>query len=785
VTHLERQHVAKSPVIDHLYLFKVVAGPNGGFAFLSVENNQILLRPYSATGQPIGSALVVADSTADLKFLAVQLKDTDRVVVVWEESTVSGSNIYARLYDNWSPSDAVLVASTTTSSPPFQLDSLTSGGFVVSWLEGSTLKLRTFDKKAKALSTGPTVVSQTASSWSTEALQGGKFVVGWFTNVDLTNSNEGRYIYGQVFDKRGSVASAPFLIRTRYNTGYTDDDTGDFVFDPVSSLSFVAFPNGGSFIALWIETQGENYNSQTVLYGRNFASNGAATNPNERPILFHVLEYKALALHNGGWTIFAEIGNTFNQYSHSLVLKSFNSINDLLGLETRPEKQTASSSRRYPNNLLPSALFETTASGRTSKVFAIWSQSSAFQSMAYAFGLQCTIEETVCYDTFTKTSGEQLENTGITAQDQINPSIAVYPLTFDDAVVWQSASPSGGGNFDIAARYAQQVQASSVPATLNTNPSIGMTQYNNWFAVWQRLHIGANGSSSDWDIIGRQGYETVQYSTEVMVNERTALNQLNASVACSSLAATRCLVVWQGEEAAGNYNIYARFQQNALDPYDPIRYSFPEFRVNTDEGNHRSPKVTFLGDGIQYVITWQYQAPGSSTWVVKYKISDYFASVNPVTVLPGSDLKASTSTIGNELSPVVTSYANSYRFVIAWKAQQGNKIMARLFDLNGPSGRDFRVARVQAGLWGYPAVAPFYLGWVVAWHSQDGLWMKTYYGNQETALIQMNDTPVGDQTSVPSIASADYNTGVKAVWESNQIDGSGYGIVFRTFGCSA
>jgi len=184
-------------------------------------------------------------------------------------------------------------------------------------------------------------------------------------------------------------------------------------------------------------------------------------------------------------------------------------------------------------------------------------------------------------------------------------------------------------------------------------------------------------------------------------------------------------------------------------------------------------------------VTWQQWVNG--VWVVRYKVSDYYFEVdNIVSQLPGEEKTATSNRIsGHQLYPAVTGYLNLNQFVIVWKNQEGNKVVARLFDSDRPLTNDFVVAEVPGAQFGLPSVAPYYRGWVVAWQdSNQAVWTKVFNGKEGGPLVKLNSTPVGTQPSIPMIAGRPYDTSLLAAWESNQIDGSGYGITSRTFGCS-
>jgi len=378
------------PLNSNSFISLQIAGLNGESGRIGIEDNRVtnsrlILQAYDAVGQPIGDLVVIAQTSSPMgiPLKAIALKDPANTAVVWQDGTGS---IYARTYQNWAAtSDAVLVATTSTFqgtayAAVFNLDGLTSGGFVVTWIDGNVLRFRTFASNAVATSTAPVTVSQHAKLFGTAALQGtaGWFVVGWASDTDLTNSNAGHYVYGRVFKNNGVASSAIFSIRTRSDTD-------------VTQVSFVAFPSGNKFIALYLESVGsESSVIHTTLYARNFLGTGVATNAEERPILDHALRYTAEALKGGGWYLWAEYGEGDAQYYKGLVLKTFTSISDLVGFESHPVDRREQSSAMSPVFLKPFKVIEVRGNALRSRLVVFWRKSSRFDDQAYVFALKCT-----------------------------------------------------------------------------------------------------------------------------------------------------------------------------------------------------------------------------------------------------------------------------------------------------------------------------------------------------------------------------------------------------------
>ena len=212
----------------------------------------------------------------------------------------------------------------------------------------------------------------------------------------------------------------------------------------------------------------------------------------------------------------------------------------------------------------------------------------------------------------------------------------------------------------------------------------------------------------------------------------------------------------------------------------------PEFQVNTFTQNQQNkPAVTALEQG-GFVFVWQSFAQDADEGGI------YGQRYHANGARNGGEFRVNTMTDGDQKTPAIAALSNG-GFVVVWQSNQqdgtGPDIYAQRFRPNGtPAGAEFRANTFAGGGQTDPAVAGLSGGgFVVVWTSmhQDGNGAGVY-----GQLYRNDGTPVGQEFRAttytlnhqqrPSVAALG-NGGFVVVWDSDEQDGSGFGVYGRRF----
>ncbi|MGR3321927.1 MAG: Ig-like domain-containing protein [Pseudooceanicola sp.] len=216
-----------------------------------------------------------------------------------------------------------------------------------------------------------------------------------------------------------------------------------------------------------------------------------------------------------------------------------------------------------------------------------------------------------------------------------------------------------------------------------------------------------------------------------------------------------------------------------------------ESQVNAfTTGEQTSAAITELSDG-GYVITWQsYNQDSSegSNWGVYQQ--RYNAAGEPV----GPEILVNETTSGNQDQPDVAGLTGG-GWVTVWDGtdSSGGGVFGRVYDANGNPGAEFQVNLQDSSTQRLPAVAALSNGnFVVTWESTTsggagdgngyGVIGRVFdsAGNPVTPSDIVLNTYIDSTQQLVDVAGLT-GGGFVAVWESNGVDGSGYGIAFQRF----
>jgi len=265
--------------------------------------------------------------------------------------------------------------------------------------------------------------------------------------------------------------------------------------------------------------------------------------------------------------------------------------------------------------------------------------------------------------------------------------------------------------------------------------------------------------------------------TEFQVNSYTAGDQHGSVV--SGLKDGGFVIIWHSYNQEEEYGVYGQ-------RFDALgQKSGAEFRLNTTTArSQQDPSVATLADG-SFVATWQSTLQDGSGWGV---YGQRFAADGS---LLGSEFRVNSYTNSDQSEPVVRALPHG-GFVVAWLSlyQDGSSwgVYSQRFDANGAAvGAETRVTLSHYDQTGVALTEIADGGFLVTWHSngQDGSSWGIYgrrFASDGTSLTNeflINSTT--QQAQVWPATTGLQDGGFVIVWQSENQDGSGWGIYGQRF----
>jgi hypothetical protein len=362
-----------------------------------------------------------------------------------------------------------------------------------------------------------------------------------------------------------------------------------------------------------------------------------------------------------------------------------------------------------------------------------------------------------------------------TSGSQANAAVAGSPDS-GSVVVWSSYYTTAGRSNDILARRLDPAGSLAGDEFIvnvtregnQTEPAAAMDSRGAFAVAWQGPGLDAEDIFLQWfDPNGRPAGD------EMLINIDTPGRQLYPSVALSDSGTLA--VAWESREIVEDVNvIFVRaqfFHSNAAAVGD-------EILINSGSYDSRYPDVAVSGAG-GLVVAWLEEQSTNRIMARRF---------DPNGTPVAEPFEVSTANIASLTRPAVAADALG-GFVIAWDGDPNragdDDIHARLYDPNGtPAGEPFIVNTDLAGAQQWPRVAMNDAGeFVVVWeqtaadpNESPDIFARQYdsAGQPMGEPFQVNTYTPGKQQR-PDIVLAGDGSFI-AAWESNDQDGSGYGI---------
>ena len=259
---------------------------------------------FDVYGTKVGTEFLVNTRTlVDQLQPAVTSLATGGFVVTWADGSTEGGDvdllgIKAQIFDaSGAKVGAEFLVNTQTAGSQSQpvIAALSSGGFVASWSDGSSsnIKAQLFDAAGAPVGGELLVNTQTANSQSQPAITAlatGGFVVSWTDASGGGGDNSGQAVKAQIFDPAGTRVGAEFLV----NSAVTGDQ---------SAPSLAALASGG-FVAAWADQNGDgsSYGIKAQIFDASGAKVGIELLANSRTLNAQT-EASVVALASGGFVV--------------------------------------------------------------------------------------------------------------------------------------------------------------------------------------------------------------------------------------------------------------------------------------------------------------------------------------------------------------------------------------------------------------------------------------------------------------------------------------------------
>ncbi len=374
--------------------------------------------------------------------------------------------------------------------------------------------------------------------------------------------------------------------------------------------------------------------------------------------------------------------------------------------------------------------------------------------------------------------GEESQVNLRTSGSQANPAVAV-DAAGRSVIVWSSYYSSSGRSNEIVARRfdaageavsVDEIQVNMLRAGNQTEPAVAMTETGAYLVAWHGPGV------EEEDIFVRLfDPNGLSRTEELLINANTEGEQLYPSVRAG---AERYIVVWESRHRDAFGDLRSIRGQLFDGDGGPVG---DELRIDEGVYDARYPSVAMAGAG-GFVVAW---VQDRTTKAILARLYD----ANGVAM--DKPFQVNQIDFGSLTCPSV-AMGSSGAFVVVWDGDPNrasdDDIHARCFDHGGaPRGGQFLVNVLEEGAQQWPQVGISDANeFVVVWQHEDpdpnvatDILARRFDGSGVARgdPVRLNGYRVGKQQS-PDVAVTRDGAFV-AVWESDDQDGSGYGVFAR------
>jgi hypothetical protein len=364
-------------------------------------------------------------------------------------------------------------------------------------------------------------------------------------------------------------------------------------------------------------------------------------------------------------------------------------------------------------------------------------------------------------------------NTYTTADQRAAFVAGTLGFNYHRVFVWTSIEQDGSG-LGVFGRVdgSGEFRVNTHTTGYQADPSVAIDESGNFVVVWTSDQDG-----SESGVFGQRfAADGAPLGPEFRVNTYTSDSQQQARVATDGNG--NFVVVWTSEGQDGS--AAGIFGQRFSSSGGPVG---PEFRVNSyTTGFQYRPAIAADVNPNNFVVVWQDGTVPGGGGPGRGVFGQRFATAG---VPLGPEFEVETYTTGFHGAPALVVQPGG-SFVVVWHSdgQDGSDlgIYGQLYGSAGaPFGAEFRVNAYTTGAQAFPSIGMDGFGcFFIAWTSDDGsgtgIFGQAYPLGQPTEpQYRVNTYTTGSQQKPMAASDGAIGTFVIA-WESQDQDGSGYGI---------
>ena len=365
-------------------------------------------------------------------------------------------------------------------------------------------------------------------------------------------------------------------------------------------------------------------------------------------------------------------------------------------------------------------------------------------------------------------------NSYTTADQRGSFAAGTLGINYHRVFVWTSIEQDGSG-LGVFGRIdgSGEFRVNTYTTGYQADPSVAIDESGNFVVVW-----ASDQDGSESGVFGQRfTVGGTPLGPEFRVNTVTTDSQEQPRVATD--ANGNFVVVWTSEAQDGS--AAGVFGQRYASSGNPVG---PEFQVNTyTTGFQYRPVVSAAATPNNFVVVWQDGTSPGGGLPGRGVFGQRYATVG---VPLGPEFEVETYTTGYQGAPAIAVQPGG-SYVVVWHSdgEDGSDlgIYGQRYGSSGaPFGSEFRVNAYTTGAQASPTIGIDGAGcFFIAWTSDDGsgtgIFGQSYIFGDPTTEPQyrVNTYTTGNQTSPVASSNGDTGTFVIA-WESQDQDGSGYGI---------